>query len=934
MEPAKVLLVLRYEEIEHRCKIFRGTPRAELLTSIREVLGMDPGLSIRFVDEDDDQVLLSSWAPSGTRLKVLSTRGGGGLGICEMLPLQPSVVESTAPGARSTDGRLPEPTSGGTGVFCATVPPRPSTSQLLPTPLPPPHVLPGPVAESNVQNVQSTGGSHHAATLDGVVAIMQAQQVELVIERLKAAELAIGMPASERLARARGALQGGAGLHQAVQAFKVFCNELRGEAPAKARDLRELLAAAAPSLRDVLMLRFIRDIGLMKFDLFAKKMEELLSEEFLGLFSPQERRNLWSSLKYSHTKIMREKLDRPDLCTQKHPHRTKKSKKKEPEPEQSIAEYSVASEIPSDTDSHNISPAQVPADVPMRIEVAHLSMPEPRRLRLDHFCVRNTFLDIAGDTFLDIADETQSAKTLAALTSPEMKQVCPASRKQVARLLRDIGSRSLSPEICANRAQSLSALLTNMPYVPVSDRTSKELLVVAARFHATNAACLAKILEVLSMISGSDFLQEMQPLLSEFQDPKAVAQCCRALGMFVQADGSEAAGKVVEELSTTMSRFEADADVQEACLDGLVKVMRASQEVLGLQAARHPCDCRLSSETRATISMKAQEALRCGGGRAYRAIRVLARMQPAPLIVEAAVRCLESSELLATALNEVIWDLEYPLAAFECRNDAEEAWARGLLGKVRKQCQPLQAGINITEWVFSRSRFPLPMRLTLAGLLFGIEQEILVPMASAVITPEAMWPMGRDEAQEVMHAACRALQDVNDHLVPFGSVLALTVVKQASSCMKSLMRKGVTIKHKVRCCFAGLLGTAMRGRAHEARDDGPATEVVENVVQDVLEVTQLAMPLWPCEEAFFDCALWALAQIFEGAPSLGKHQNDIQTQAHELLSNLKPLKDAGRCNDKQAEVVERATRLVNWTLKESRSLRASEACEANTPTFK
>ena len=70
MELAKILFVLRYEDVAHRFKIFRGTPRSELLSSNRDALRMD-----RFMDEDDDQALLSSWTPPGTRLKVRSTSG-------------------------------------------------------------------------------------------------------------------------------------------------------------------------------------------------------------------------------------------------------------------------------------------------------------------------------------------------------------------------------------------------------------------------------------------------------------------------------------------------------------------------------------------------------------------------------------------------------------------------------------------------------------------------------------------------------------------------------------------------------------------------------------------------------------------------------------------------------------------------------------------
>ena len=74
MECETVRLVLHYEEVAHRFKFFRRgswPARDELLASVCQGLGLAPGTSLRFFDEDDDQVLLNSCVRSGTVLRVV-----------------------------------------------------------------------------------------------------------------------------------------------------------------------------------------------------------------------------------------------------------------------------------------------------------------------------------------------------------------------------------------------------------------------------------------------------------------------------------------------------------------------------------------------------------------------------------------------------------------------------------------------------------------------------------------------------------------------------------------------------------------------------------------------------------------------------------------------------------------------------------------------
>jgi hypothetical protein len=219
MEPAKVLIVLQHEEFEHRLKIFRGTPQAELLSSIREVLGLAPSQSIQFFDEDDDRVLLSSWAPTGTRVKVSLTSGGNG-SLRETVPARLPVIEPTA------------------------------------------------------QSTQGISGDGGARKGDGVQANEEIpKKVKRAIELLGVADLAIGAPVSEPLAGVWGALQEGAGLNETVEAYKVVYDMSRDRETSP--DLRPLAAA----IRDILVLRCVQGVGLMDSNRFIMEIADGFGEE-------------------------------------------------------------------------------------------------------------------------------------------------------------------------------------------------------------------------------------------------------------------------------------------------------------------------------------------------------------------------------------------------------------------------------------------------------------------------------------------------------------------------------------------------------------------------------------------------------------------------------------------------------------------------------
>ena len=109
MECEKVLLVLHYEEAAHRFKFFRRgswPARDELLASVCQGLGLAPGTSLRFFDEDDDQVLLNSCVPSGTELTVVAGAGADAGAPFHASPMAPVGVDGGANRSSADRGHI------------------------------------------------------------------------------------------------------------------------------------------------------------------------------------------------------------------------------------------------------------------------------------------------------------------------------------------------------------------------------------------------------------------------------------------------------------------------------------------------------------------------------------------------------------------------------------------------------------------------------------------------------------------------------------------------------------------------------------------------------------------------------------------------------------------------------------------------------------
>jgi alkylhydroperoxidase family enzyme len=453
-------------------------------------------------------------------------------------------------------------------------------------------------------------------------------------------------------------------------------------------------------------------------------------------------------------------------------------------------------------------------------------------------------------------------------------------------LLKDIAEDGLSPEVCGNRAQKLSAfLLARTPHhdearTPTDDQHVRGL-VDAARCHASNPDCFDKILCALSRVSGSRFLQDLEPLFDGLED-KAVAQCCTAIGDFAKGDNVPVEA-IVKRLLAVMESFQESVDVQEACTYALVKVWRPSQEVLGLQGRRQPATMQgVDANLRKAVVLAASKAVRRSEYCAEQAVRLLARAASLKDVLNVE-RISEQPHLLHKVLDEVIYTLEQPLSAIDINDPQEQIWARDLLCQIGAQRVCLDRNINVTDWVYgdvstARSQDKLIQRFTLAGLLFGAEAQVLIPMADAVAVKGAE----PKRSAELMSAACRALISLNDYLVPFGSEFAQEVAGRAMAAMERLKERSSDMQF-VRSSYAGLLGTVGRRGAQSA-----ARGLHEKMVEEVLWCAQTSMGEWWNSAALFHEILWALGEIFDGAHSLGKRHQQIQVLTRQLDMNFRP----------------------------------------------
>ena len=71
LESARGSVVLKHGEVAHCLRIYRGTPQAELLFSVRELFDLKPSQSVQFFNEDGVHVFFSSWVSEGSRFSPL-----------------------------------------------------------------------------------------------------------------------------------------------------------------------------------------------------------------------------------------------------------------------------------------------------------------------------------------------------------------------------------------------------------------------------------------------------------------------------------------------------------------------------------------------------------------------------------------------------------------------------------------------------------------------------------------------------------------------------------------------------------------------------------------------------------------------------------------------------------------------------------------------
>jgi hypothetical protein len=86
----KVCLSLKYGGACYRMKFFHGTPQEELVSFIRQNLGIPDGEDFHLEDEEGDPVLLSGFLPQCVELRVVTSPAGGG--DCKGCSVPPATI--------------------------------------------------------------------------------------------------------------------------------------------------------------------------------------------------------------------------------------------------------------------------------------------------------------------------------------------------------------------------------------------------------------------------------------------------------------------------------------------------------------------------------------------------------------------------------------------------------------------------------------------------------------------------------------------------------------------------------------------------------------------------------------------------------------------------------------------------------------------------
>jgi len=265
----------------------------------------------------------------------------------------------------------------------------------------------------------------------------------------------------------------------------------------------------------------------------------------------------------------------------------------------------------------------------------------------------------------------------------------------------------------ANGMALLGRLRSEMPSVAEKCETPAEMFVQYARNCKHDAEKLGCILDCLQK-EDEDFVSTMRGLWSEFRGDSLCA-CCAVLERYTREDLKHA-DEVILLLLQILSEM-TNNDVRVACLDVILHICRALEEVLSISGSR-VAKPRLSDLVRDRM-VNVLAPFTKEGGNEELAIRILARSAQLDQVLDIIGAC---GWLIEKVLAEIFYTLENVIsfATDEDCAEIERAWARTMLCAVSKQCRVVDDIRCQMAWVRTGRQTDYKTRqCVLIGLLFS-----------------------------------------------------------------------------------------------------------------------------------------------------------------------------------------------------------------------
>jgi len=615
-----------------------------------------------------------------------------------------------------------------------------------------------------------------------------------------------------------------------------------------------LWKAAAVALRNNFMLRLCCRIGTCRFPAVKAEMEQIYGPGRVGAqgFDLDLRSQMLNSYEHAFpgyrcsNKRKRNRVRRTGSPA---------GSDEVPQPDDLQQEWHV---VPEQSDDE---PPIVIAESEER--VAKKEGPVPRWQNQDwqsQVTLRNTFLHVSTRNLEDSEDERSQKGSCKS---------CPAMPSTV---ISAVGN-----------AAFLEKLRAEMPTVAEECHTHMDVLLTSARNSANdgNMEKLQRILECL-MLLGEDPLPAMRQLLAEFEsEPKALVQCCMALGQFGGGSGRTLRNEIVALLLAQLGRDPLqDEGLLSACLDGILHIVRDVKEVLGLPGARVP-ERGFSKEVRAQIDRTVGPLAKRDGTPGTTAVQILARTLPLDRVLQAID---QNGWSIPKALSEIFYTLERAIQCSSGENTppSEKQWACKLLNDVAQQRQQeISNNLFLLAWLrdgkLNHSR--RTDRCIMLGSLF--QSSVLINIFNTAV--EAF-----DE--DLMSLVSSALQGINDNLVSLPKEecdrLALLALKVDQNGVRPWCRTSLM----------SMLGSIMKNRS-----DALFTQVLKAIVA----YAQKFMHGWQQNSTVDYTVMWSLCGFAEKSSSWMDHKDEIFKVCESYIEKYQ-----GNKNEEAMKVMDLATQFM------------------------